>query len=83
MVGRLFAQDPHLYCDIIMSDKEKSELIGAYVESLRPQLDIVRTLDREAFVKRFLQARAYFGELAPQFMKESGAILAKIQADRS
>ena len=40
-------------------------------------------LDREAFVKRFLQARAYFGELAPQFMKESGAILAKIQADRS
>lgn len=82
MVGRLFAQDPHLYCDIIMSSKEKSELIGAYVESLGPQLDIVRRGDREAFVKRFLEARAYFGELAPIFMKESGAMLAKIQADR-
>ena len=65
-----------------MSSKEKSELIGAYVESLGPQLDIVRRGDREAFVKRFLEARAYFGELAPIFMKESGAMLAKIQADR-
>ena len=82
MVGRLFAQDPHLYADIIMASKEKGELIRAYVESLAPEVERVLARDRDGFVERFLEARAYFGDWAPEFMRESGELLARIQAAR-
>ena len=53
MVGRLFAQDPHLYADIIMANDENARLIRAYVESLAPELELVLRGDRQAFVERF------------------------------
>ncbi len=82
MVGRLFAQDPALYCDIIMASQEKLDLIARYVESLGPELEIVAKKDRDAFIKRFLKTREYFGDWAQIFLKESGAMLAEIQKQR-
>ncbi len=81
MVGRLFAQDPHLYGDIIMSSKEKADLIEAYADCLQEEVALVKRRDIDGFVKKFLEARDYFGELAPRFMKESGALLNKIRRD--
>lgn len=82
MVGRLFAQDPRLYCDIIMSSERNSELIKAYIDSMKPQLDIVLRQDHAAFIRNFLQAREYFGDYAGRFLRESGALLAKFQDER-
>ena len=79
MVGRLFAQNPRLYADIIMSSKKNFELIKAYAESIKPELEVIYKKDMETFIKRFIEARDYFGEYAQQFLKDSGALLAKFQ----
>lgn len=83
MVGRLFAQDPRLYAEIIMSSDDKLDLIERYIESLQPALELVKRKDIEGFCRAFFEARGYFGELAPAFMKESGRMLALAQAARA
>ncbi|MGN0909278.1 MAG: bifunctional chorismate mutase/prephenate dehydrogenase [Succinivibrio sp.] len=82
MVGRLFAQDPRLYADIIMSSDRNLSLISQYVEALKPELDAVLARDSAAFTRRFLEARGYFGDLAGDFLRQSASILAKLQDER-
>ncbi|MCR5536308.1 MAG: bifunctional chorismate mutase/prephenate dehydrogenase [Succinivibrio sp.] len=82
MVGRLFAQDPRLYADIIMSSSQNTDLITSYVSGLKAELELLGRSDSEEFIRRFLEARAYFGGQAEEFLKESGRLLAKVQDDR-
>lgn len=82
MVGRLFAQDPHLYCDIIMSSQQNIDLISNYAQSLQQELEHVSRFDKDTFVEHFLKAREYFGDYAGMFLRESGALLAKVQDER-
>lgn len=79
MVGRLFAQDPRLYADIIMSSEHNCDLIKSFVTSLKEELVLVENSDIDTFTQRFLNARDYFGEFAQNAVKESGSILAKLQ----
>ncbi|MCR5085725.1 MAG: bifunctional chorismate mutase/prephenate dehydrogenase [Succinivibrionaceae bacterium] len=82
MVGRLFAQDPRLYADIIMNSEESRRLIALYAETLGPELEVVRDSDPAEFTKRFLEVREFFGPLAEGFLRESGAVLAALQDRR-
>ncbi len=82
MVGRLFAQDPKLYADIIMSSQQNIDLISHYAESMQQELKLLAAGDREAFVEHFLTARDYFGDYAKVFLQESGRLLAKLQDER-
>lgn len=75
MVGRLFAQDPNLYADIILSAQRNLETIKHYSEFVEKSLKIIESQDKEAFVSSFLKAREYFGEYAAQFMRESKLLL--------
>lgn len=79
MVGRLFAQDPALYGDIIMSSQNNLNLLTEYVEGLKPELDLVLRRDHKEFERRFLQARDYFGEWGPVFLQDSAKLLAQIK----
>ena len=83
MVGRLFAQDPRLYADIIMSSKQNCNLIKDFVSSMLNEVSLVENSDIDTFTSRFLEARDYFGEFAEIAVKESGSILAKLQDERS
>lgn len=83
MVGRLFAQDPRLYADIILASSRNVQLIRDYVAGLLPELGIIERRDRDAFIRSFERTRAYFGDLAPAFMKESGRMLNLFQAERA
>lgn len=83
MVGRLFAQDPRLYADIILANPRNARLIRRYVESLAPELEMIEAGDRDEFVRRFGRVREWFGDLAPAFMAESGRMLNLIQAERA
>ncbi|CCX92912.1 t-protein [Succinatimonas sp. CAG:777] len=82
MVGRLFAQDPRLYADIIMSSKQNYELIENFVNSLQEQLKVIKEADVDTFTERFLNVRKYFGDFSEEALKESGSILAKLQDER-
>lgn len=82
MVGRLFAQDPRLYADIIMASKDNLALISNFVKSLSQELKLVEKKDIDGFTEHFLKTRDYFGDFADEAFKESGAVLAKLQDER-
>lgn len=75
MVGRLFAQDPMLYADIILSAKQNLDNIRTYAECIDKAVKMVEQGDKDGFIKAFLQAREYFGEYSSKFLKESKQLL--------
>ncbi|MBQ3679529.1 MAG: bifunctional chorismate mutase/prephenate dehydrogenase [Succinivibrio sp.] len=83
MVGRLFAQDPRLYADIIMASDANVDLIRNFVKSLADDLKIVEDKNVDAFTENFIKIREFFGEFSDEAFKESGALLAKLQDERS
>ncbi|MBG3014580.1 bifunctional chorismate mutase/prephenate dehydrogenase [Proteus faecis] len=82
MIGRLFAQDPQLYADIILSSKENIELIRRYHQSLGQAIDLLDINAKSEFVHSFNNVSDWFGDYASQFMKESGVLLQKANDSR-
>ena len=84
MVGRLFAQDPELYSEIIFATPERLELLKEYLESFRDNLEIVAggdaddTSGREKFIREFKQIAAWFGPFSDQAIRESGYMISKL-----
>lgn len=79
MVGRLFAQDPHLYCDIISASCSNLKLIAKYVDCAGRCLATLEQSDKERFIAEFEDTRAFFGKFAREFLQESSEILALVQ----
>lgn len=82
MVGRLFAQDPYLYGDIIMSNSNNLELIEKYCKSLKDDLDLILRKDIDTFVHKFKEASDYFGDYGKQFLQDSQLVLESFQKIR-
>ncbi|KMJ46842.1 chorismate mutase [Xenorhabdus khoisanae] len=82
MVGRLFAQDPQLYADIIMSSPENIELIRRYHQSFGQALEILENKDKSTFIASFNQVSEWFGDEASRFMKESRTLLQQASDSR-
>lgn len=78
MVGRLFAQSPDLYADIIFAQKESLKAIGDYLDNYSQALSLLQSGDREAFVSQFKEVAQWFGDFAPQFQRESRAMLQSV-----
>ncbi|SES80228.1 bifunctional chorismate mutase/prephenate dehydrogenase [Thalassotalea agarivorans] len=77
MVGRLFAQDPVLYADIIFSNKQNLVMMKRFGERFLSLLSDVEKGDKQAFVSMFEQVANWFGDYAPAFLAESKAMLQK------
>lgn len=82
MVGRLFAQDPQLYADIIMSSDENVELIRRYHRSLGQSIEMLERNDKSEFIEQFNKVSRWFGEDAHHFMKESQSLLQRANDNR-
>ncbi|CDL81498.1 bifunctional chorismate mutase/prephenate dehydrogenase [Xenorhabdus cabanillasii] len=82
MVGRLFAQDPQLYADIIMSSPENIEVIRRYHQSFGQALELLENKDKTAFIMSFNQVSEWFGDEAIRFMKESRTLLRQANDSR-
>lgn len=78
MVGRLFAQSPELYADIIFAQKESMQAIGDYLDNYSQALSLLQVGDRDAFVAQFKEVAQWFGDFAPQFQRESRAMLQSV-----
>ncbi len=78
MVGRLFAQDPWLYAEIVFATPERRELLKDFIQSLQQNLRLVESGDREEFVARFRQVAEWFGPFAEQAMRESTFLVDKL-----
>ncbi|WP_417614563.1 bifunctional chorismate mutase/prephenate dehydrogenase [Oceanisphaera sp.] len=82
MVGRLFAQDPVLYADIILSSPRNLEMIRRYHTHFGELLTQLEQGKREAFVEQFATVSEFFGDYADIFLKESRNLLAQANDSR-
>ena len=78
MVGRLFAQDPKLYAEIIFATPERRELLKSYLASLVDQLEMLNKADKEEFCREFSRIAAWFGPFGDQAMRESSYLIDKL-----
>ena len=78
MVGRLFAQNPELYADIIFAQKDSISVIEDYLNNYREALELLKAGDRASFVNWFENVATWFGDFAPQFQNESRVMLQSV-----
>ncbi len=78
MVGRLFAQDPALYAEIIFSTPERRELLQDFIRSLNRQIGMVERGDKAAFMEQFHKVACWFGPFSEQAMRESSFLIEKL-----
>lgn len=87
MVGRLFAQDPELYGDIILSSDQNIEMIKRFHTRFGEALALLDKHDKNAFIDSFNSVSDWFGDYSKQFMTESQNLLKQasdaIQRDHS
>ncbi|USD64824.1 bifunctional chorismate mutase/prephenate dehydrogenase [Vibrio sp. SCSIO 43136] len=75
MVGRLFAQDPNLYADIIMSSEQNIEMIKRFHHCFGQAIEMLEGSNKQAFVTAFDEVSDWFGDYSQQFMDESQKLL--------
>jgi chorismate mutase/prephenate dehydrogenase len=75
MVGRLFAQDPALYADIILSSPDALGMFRRYIARFSDAVSCLERNDREGFIRQFSEVANWFGDYAQQFMVDSKQML--------
>jgi chorismate mutase/prephenate dehydrogenase len=81
MTGRIFAQNPELYADIVFADRARRELLLAFLEHHGRLAEMVRADDKQSFVAEFHRVRDFFGDFAEQALAESSYLIHRL-ADR-
>ena len=83
MVGRLFAQDPALYADIIFDNKDSVALLTEFSVKFNQALSLVENNDKVEFIKQFFEIGSWFGDYSKQCLVSSRQLLLKADDDRS
>ena len=78
MVGRLFAQDPALYAEIIFASTARRKLLKAYIESIQETLEMVEKGDKAQFIREFQSVSQWFGPFGEQAIRESSFLIDKL-----
>jgi chorismate mutase / prephenate dehydrogenase len=78
MVGRLFAQDPGLYSEIIFASPERRSLLRSYIDSITGCIAMVEQEDKEEFARQFRKISEWFGPFSGQAMRESTFLIDKL-----
>ncbi|MCW8879647.1 MAG: bifunctional chorismate mutase/prephenate dehydrogenase [Kangiellaceae bacterium] len=76
MVGRLFAQSPDLYTEIIFSNPKNVSMMRRFISRFEHLLGLIENKNKAEFKDAFMQTREWFGEYANKFLVESGQMLA-------
>ncbi|KZN48007.1 chorismate mutase [Pseudoalteromonas luteoviolacea NCIMB 1942] len=78
MVGRLFAQSPELYTDIMLAQFEDVEgLLASYQDTFAQTLKNLKNQDKAELIKGFDVAKTYFSDNAHSFLAQSRGLLNK------
>lgn len=83
MVGRLFAQSPALYADIVLQNPHNFAMIRRYLQRFETLLRRLETSGREAFIEEFEKVAAWFGDDANDFLSESTSLLQRADDARA
>ena len=82
MVGRLFAQSPQLYADIIFGSVEGKALLQRFSQRYQQALTMVERGDKQAFIHQFEEIAEWFGDYAKTCLVQSKKLLLKADDDR-
>lgn len=83
MVGRLFAQDPVLYGDIIFSSDTGKALLKRFHGRFDEAMSLLESGDKQRFVEQFRDIAEWFGDYANQCLVDSKKLLLKADDDRT
>jgi chorismate mutase/prephenate dehydrogenase len=78
MVGRLFAQEPSLYSEIIFASPKRQSLLKEYLSSVTENLAMLERGDKELFNTEFRKIAEWFGPFSEQAMRESTFLIDKL-----
>jgi chorismate mutase/prephenate dehydrogenase len=78
MVGRLFAQEPSLYAEIVFATPSRISLLKTFIASLNANLDLIERGDKAEFAARFSKVAEWFGPFSEQAMRESTFLVEKL-----
>jgi len=78
MVGRLFAQDPSLYAEIVFATPARQALLKAFIGSLNANLGLIERGDKADFVAQFRKVAEWFGPFSEQALRESTFLVEKL-----
>ncbi len=82
MIGRLFAQDPQLYADIIMSSDNNVALIKRYYQRFGEAIKLLEEDNKQPFIDNFTHVADWFGDYAKRFQNESRVLLRQANDSR-
>jgi chorismate mutase/prephenate dehydrogenase len=77
MVGRLFAQSPQLYADIIFNNPDNFDLLRRFYERFGLALSLLESGDKKGFVEQFMKVGGWFGDYAKKCLVDSKQLLLK------
>jgi len=81
MTGRIFAQNPELYADIVFSDQQRRDMLLEFLAHHEKLAEIVRQDDKASFIREFQAIGEFFGDFAEQARTESSYLIHRL-ADR-
>jgi chorismate mutase/prephenate dehydrogenase len=82
MVGRLFAQAPSLYADIIFNDQDNIALLERFHGRFGDAISLLKNQDKQGFIDCFKDVESWFGEYATQCLTDSKQMLLKADDGR-
>jgi chorismate mutase/prephenate dehydrogenase len=77
MVGRLFAQAPELYADIIFSNQDSVALLKRFSKRFSQAIELLENGDKSAFIAQFKEAATWFGDYSQMCLVDSKKMLLK------
>jgi len=81
MTGRIFAQNPELYADIVFADEKRRELLLDLLAHHERLAKLVRDDDKAGFIAEFDRVADFFGDFAERALVESSYLIHRL-ADR-
>jgi chorismate mutase/prephenate dehydrogenase len=75
LIGRLFAQNPELYVDILLQASDGVALLEHYRTLYQQAYQWVRNKDRELLINQFKKIADYFGEWKEDFFHQSDTLI--------
>ncbi len=77
MVGRLFAQSPQLYADIIFNNPDNFALLRRFYERFGLALSLLENGNKNEFIAQFASVGDWFGDYAKKCLADSKQMLLK------
>lgn len=75
MIARILSQDPELYADIAMLNKNTKKAFEKYKEMTKKLNSIIRKKDKKKFKKLFNDSALFFGKFKGEALKESSFLI--------